>query len=903
MLQLKNIVKVYGEKTDMPVKALKGVSVQFEESEFVSVLGQSGCGKTTMLNIIGGLDRYTEGDLIINGVSTKDYTDRDWDAYRNHSVGFVFQSYNLIPHQTVISNVELALTLSGVDKETRRKRAIEALDLVGLKDQINKLPNQLSGGQMQRVAIARAIVNDPEIILADEPTGALDSATSVQVMEILKNLSKDRLVIMVTHNAELAEKYSTRIVTLSDGLIVGDTGKQSDKRKDTEQNVGENDKDKNGSKKHKTDKKPSMSLLTAFSLSLKNLFTKKGRTILTAFAGSIGIIGIALILSLSAGFNAYIDNVQRDTLTNYPVSINTNTVDFTSMALGLFGDGGNRRTKDKFPEDETVTSFDLMDNLLTDFVDSLGVNDLKSFKLYLDEHIDPSIISAVKYNYSLRTTLYTKSGSSYRMVSPVSLPPLSQILPSSANTGFNLYYEYFESYMNQQGIISEMIDNQRLLDSQYDMLKGSWPKSADEIVLVVDQYNQINDVTLYMLGLMNDSDIAYVFQKLMLEYSGELEGLSDEEIDRKISEALEETGLYDQVHRSEKSYSFDQLMNMEYDILLPFERYKKSGTVKTLIDGTEFPLWTTRTTEEIYQYIENNATPLTSGGVKLRISGIVRLKDQATAGSLTTTLCYTKALTDLFFNKINNSEIVRQHLSVANATDRWNVIESDKFEPLSLTDYEALSSTLGIVDPDTPVSISIYPVSFEAKDSVIALIEDYNKQVEEYNAELENKPNYNPLDKRTLIKYNDYIGLMMSSITEIINAVTYILIAFVSISLIVSSIMISVITHISVLERTKEIGVLRSIGASKRDISRVFNAETAIIGFTSGVLGILITVILNIPISILIKNLAGLSNIAVLPVWGGISLIVISTLLTIVAGLVPAYKASKQDPVVALRSE
>ena len=898
MLQLKNIVKIYGEGTAMPVKALKGVSLEFGEAEFVSVLGQSGCGKTTMLNIIGGLDRYTEGDLVIDGVSTKDYTDRDWDAYRNHSVGFIFQSYNLIPHQTVIKNVELALTLSGIDKETRKERAMEALKLVGLEEQVNKLPNQLSGGQMQRVAIARAIVNDPEIILADEPTGALDSETSVQVMEILKDLSRDRLVVMVTHNSELAEKYSTRIVTLSDGLIVGDTQNSSEKA--VKRNA-EKEEAAPRKKKDKNAKKPSMSLLTAFSLSLNNLFTKKGRTILTAFAGSIGIIGIALILSLSAGFNAYIDNIQRDTLSNYPVSITTTSYDYTTAIANLFGNA--ERKEENYPKTQTVTSQDTIENLVTGFFGSLGTNDLKSFKKYLDGHRNDEAISAIQYSYNMGLKLYHDDGNVLRRLSPVELPDAELVFPSGGNV-FRNYYNEFGRLMNQQGVISEMIDNQSLLEKQYDVLKGGWPKSADEMVLVIDSYNQLSDMNLYMLGLMNDSDIAYVFQKIMLDLSDDTKDLSDEEKDNIIRQNLTAMGLT-QTIRSKKTYSFDELMALEYDILIPTETYKKTGEIKTVFaangeDEVEFPIWTAMEKDEIVSYIKkaDNDKPITLGGTKLKISGIVRLKETATSGSLTTPLCYTPKLTKLLMEKSGNAEIVRQHQNqnyydgtVYSVLNEYIPVDADtndrKWGPIDESTYDTITSTLGIIDPETPRAIYIYPASFEAKDKIVKLIDDYNAT-------------HRDIEK---IKYTDYIGLMMSSITTIINAVTYVLIAFVSISLIVSSIMISVITHISVLERTKEIGVLRSIGASKRDISHVFNAETAIIGFTSGILGIILTLLLDIPISIVIHELAGLANIATLPVWGGVALVVISVLLTVVAGLIPARKASKQDPVVALRSE
>ncbi|MBP5176953.1 MAG: ABC transporter permease, partial [Clostridia bacterium] len=574
-------------------------------------------------------------------------------------------------------------------------------------------------------------------------------------------------------------------------------------------------------------------------------------------------------------------------------------VDYTTMLAGFMSDGG-KRTAEQVPEDETVTSRDMIENLLNNVLDSLGVNDLKSFKTYLDGKIDYSIISAVKYTYDLNPRLFVRSSGKYRQVSPVKLPPAETILPGGGSM-FELYYKNFNSYMNQQGIFSEMMENSKLLDQQYDVLRGAWPSSADEMVLVVDQYNQLSDLNLYMLGLMNDSDIAYVFQKLMMQFMGQLEGLTEEQIDEKVSSALAANG-YEQTHRSKKSYSFDELMALEYGVLLPYQTFKKTGVTKT-VEGKPFPLWKKCTDEDLIDIVADNDLYVTSGGTKLKISGIVRLKETATSGSLTTSLCYTKALTDLLIDKTQRSELALQQLGQAGQTDYWDVFgDPDEWAPITKTDFDKNTSLIGVIDKATPTSISIYPISFEAKDKVVEMIESYNRDVEAHNAEID-KNGGNPLDKKTEIKFNDYIGLMMSSITDIINSVTYILIAFVSISLIVSSIMISVITHISVLERTKEIGVLRSIGASKRDISRVFNAETAIIGFTSGILGIAITILLNIPISIIIANLAGLKNIASLPIWGGFALVGISTLLTIVAGLIPAHKASKQDPVVALRSE
>ena len=872
MLSLIDVTKTYATGNE-DVKALKGVSMSFRKSEFVSVLGPSGCGKTTLLNIIGGLDRYTSGDLVINGVSTKNYKDGDWDAYRNHSVGFVFQSYNLIPHQTVIKNVELALTLSGIGKEERRRRAKEALERVGLADQINKKPNQLSGGQMQRVAIARAIVNDPEIILADEPTGALDSETSVQIMEILKELSSNRLIVMVTHNGELAKEYSTRIISLSDGLVIGDTDPYTENGEESEAEANETQ----GEKKPKKQKKPSMSFLTALSLSLNNLFTKKARTILTAFAGSIGIIGIALILSLSAGFNSYIGDVQRDTLSNYPLTINKSNLDTTAM-IGLFAEGGDDKDLPSFPKSNEITSQDLIENLLVNVNSLMSENNLVKFKEYLDENADPEIINAIRYAYNLNLSVFFDSPDDeepLRSVSPVVLPNFNDVA-GEAFSYLRSYYMLFEQLMRTRGLASELLDNARLLDSQYEVLAGNWPERANQAVILVDEHNQIADISLYMLGLMNDKDITYVFHRLFIKMSDDAEvertgktPMTEEELDAKTYEDL---GF----KRSRMSYNVNELLNLKYRIVTNAENYKPTGETQ---QGGTFPLWVKRTPAELLEYVG------AGNYQELEVCGIVRLREGITSGSISTPLSYTKEFTDLMMARNNSTAIVNQLLAEKRTGDYFSVFDGSF---ISESGHLEECELVNVIDSKSPQSIRIYPSSFEAKDSVIAFIDEYNANAE---------------DKKDQIKYTDTVGILMNSVTIIVNAITYVLIAFVSISLVVSSIMIAVITHISVLERTKEIGVLRSIGASKRDVSRVFNAETFIIGLAAGVMGILITLILIIPINIIIKSLAGLVNIAALPIWGAFALIAISVVLTVVAGLIPASTASKKDPVVALRTE
>ena len=886
MLQLKNITKIYGvDETE--VHALKGVSLNFRKSEFVSILGQSGCGKTTLLNIVGGLDRYTDGDLVINGVSTKDYSDRDWDTYRNHLVGFVFQSYNLIPHQTVLKNVELALTLSGVSREERRKRAQSALERVGLGGQLSKRPNQLSGGQMQRVAIARAIVNDPQIILADEPTGALDSETSVQVMEILKELSKDRLVVMVTHNAELAEEYSTRTVKLSDGLVISDTDPYEGQGAEME---GRTKSDAKGPKK------PSMSFLTALSLSLNNLFTKKGRTILTSFAGSIGIIGIALILSLSAGFNTYVQNVQRDTLSNYPITITTQTVDTAGLIANFLGKVD--RDGEAFPDEDKITSQNVIGDMLSTMAGNINTNDLAAFKTFIDGHADDPAISSIYYNFGLRTNVYDNKinpeSGNYESLSPLTLPTMESIFPSDVSIGkeamemINYYYDNFETMMSTQNAFSEMIDNEKLIKSQYDLLQGKWPSGDNDAILVIDNYNQLSDLVLYMLGLMNDDDVRWAFYRMILSYFNTANNLemTDEEIDDACNARFERSLAYTE------GLSFDSLIGLEYNILVPTDHYKKVGYYDEARFGERGAHFAPMTDGEKNDLIATGKTE------KIKIVGIVRLKEGTASGSLLSTVCYKKALTDKLIKRVEESDLAKSYNDLEftqtlreegdlSSSDYFNVFGSDGNWANNYETHVSLERRIGLVDTSSPVSISIYPTDFEAKDRVIALIEEYNSSVE----------------KNKQIKYTDYVGALMSSVTDIVNAVSYVLIAFVSISLIVSTIMIAIITYISVLERTKEIGVLRSLGASKRDIARVFNAETAIIGTIAGVMGIGITLLLNLPINAIIAALAGLTNVASLPVIGAIALIAISIGLTIVAGLVPARMASKKDPVIALRTE
>ena len=833
MLELKKINKVY-KLENFKQKALDNISINFRNCEFVSILGPSGSGKTTLLNIIGGLDNYTSGDLIINGISTKKYNDRDWDTYRNHKIGFVFQSYNLITHQTILSNVELALTLSGVKSKERKKRAKDALKKVGLIEHINKKPNQLSGGQMQRVAIARALVNNPDILLADEPTGALDSKTSVQIMNLLKEVAKDRLVIMVTHNSDLAEKYSTRIIDLKDGEIKGDTNpyNKSDENNETTK-----------------DKKTNMNFLTALSLSLNNLMTKKGRTILTAFAGSIGIIGIALILSLSSGVQNYINRVQEETLTSYPLMIEDNSVDLTSVMT---------EQMDKLKKDENTKQSNKIysNNMMTDTLSLMSSkvqsNNLKSFKEYIEKNKEINkYTTSIDYKYNIELQLY-KSDIEDKIVK---VNP-NTILSTMGITDMQASYFMFKD------VFSEIIDNDELNNQMYEIVSGRMPKNYNEVILVVDKNNRISDYVLYALGLKDQQELKDMFEKV------------------RKGEKLVTT---------DTSYEYSELIGLKFKLLLNTDYYEK-------VNG----LWIDKSEDE--EFLREKL----KDSEEITIVGIIKPnKDSAVTSSTLGGILYTDSLEKHVLKKVEDSQIVKEqkqnpeiniitglefsneefnindlsfeqqmYLSSLNQEELAEVITKYK-ESYSLT-YEKVLEKLGSIDLDNPSGIYIYAKDFESKDAIKNIINDYNEQQRKNSKEA------------NVINYNDVVGMLMSSVTDIVDIISYVLISFVSISLVVSSIMIGIITYISVLERTKEIGILRAIGASKKDVSRVFNAETLIIGFTSGVFGILITVLLNIPINIIIKKLTGVSNITQLPLNGAIILIMISVILTIIAGLIPA---------------
>ena len=867
MLQLRNITKNYlvGESE---IQALKGIDVEFRENEFVAVLGPSGCGKTTLLNIIGGLDRYTTGDLVINGKSTKEFKDKDWDTYRNHSIGFVFQSYNLIPHQTVLSNVELALTISGVGKKERRKRAIEALEKVGLKDQINKKPNQMSGGQMQRVAIARALVNNPDILLADEPTGALDSETSLQIMEILKEISKDKLIIMVTHNPDLAETYSNRIIKLLDGKIIDD----SNPYKATEKEIEElrNKKSKTG--------KASMKFSTALQLSLNNLMTKKGRTFLTAFAGSIGIIGIALIMSLSNGMQQYINKVEEDTLLSYPITIQDATIDMSSLMTSMMGTGDEIEH-----EEDKVYSREIVNNILETISSKIQTNNLEEFKKFIENGNSniKDYINAVQYSYNLDLNIYKENeDGSVQQVNP-SIVFEKLGFGDIINARDSNEFMSSSTMMTETNVWTEMLDNKELIESQYDVLAGKFPENYNEVVLIVDQDNQISDYTLYSLGIKDIN-----------------------ELDEKMEQI--ENGEEITSNNEEESYSYDELLNYRFKIILNTDYYEKVGDT-----------WQDMSDDE--EYMKN----LVSNAEEIQIVGIIKPNEATVTSGGAGLIGYDKSLKEYIINRINETEIVKEQkenpdinvftgiefpenndeeFNYGMLTDKQRAymatLSQEELTKLIETYTENASATydnnlkkLGVVDLNKPSSINIYPKDFEAKDSISNIISTYNNE-QRANSKEEN-----------VINYTDYVGIMMDSVSTIIDVISYVLMAFVSISLIVSSIMIGIITYISVLERTKEIGILRSIGASKKDVSRVFNAETLIIGLVAGVLGIGVTLLLNIPINIIIESIVNISTIATLPVIGGIILVVISVLLTIIAGLIPSRLAAKKDPAEVLRTE
>lgn len=996
MLELKDIKKEYpgGGET---VEALKGISLTFRNSEFVSVLGPSGCGKTTMLNIIGGLDQYTEGDLVINGRSTKDFRDRDWDAYRNHSIGFVFQSYNLIPHQTVLQNVELALTLSGVSKAERRERAKKALEEVGLSSQLRKKPGEMSGGQMQRVAIARAIVNNPDIILADEPTGALDTETSVQVMEILKKIAEDRLVIMVTHNPDLATRYSTRIIRMLDGVITGDSNPL------TKEELGQLKESAKEEKAPKQGKKPSMSFGTSFGLSLKNLFTKKGRTALTSFAGSIGIIGIALIYAVSHGTTSYIDLVQEDTLASYPLTLQSQSMDLTSLMQSFMG----MAHSDTEHETDAVYQKPMMYDLVNALNSTETMqNDLRTFKAYIEDvWMDPEnennlrdAVSGIQYTYDLDLLVYTENvdGTILRSDSQelmqdlllqyfgMDMSSLSSMTESSGmsmmSSGSSLWEEMLSGENGR--LVSPLLEN------QYDVIYGSWPTEYNEIVLVVDENNEIDDMTLYALGLK-----------------------SEEEIDEIMTAAMNQTEL----EVEQQSWTYEEICDMEFRVILNSDCYVEDENTGLYVDLRE--------TSAGLKYLYDN-------GISLKVSGIIRPNEDASSSMLTGTIGYTSELTEYIMEHAKEADSVAAQLAnpdidifnglpfretasdltqaekeeefrayladldeegkaeayirimsipsqeqIDQAVDQMvgdmeraeleetmaqaiagqtgmssdEILEytssmsdeelygmflemaaeqyreqyaqgvqaqmstmsteqlayaldmavetytAEQFEQyydevleFSEADYESNLRELGYVDPEDPAAINLYASSFENKEVIEDAIADYNETADEMEQ----------------ISYTDYVGLLMSSVTTVINAITYVLIAFVAVSLIVSSIMIGVITLISVQERTKEIGILRAIGASKRNVSSMFNAETMIIGFTSGALGVLITYLLCIPINMILHHLTGINSLsAYLPIPTAVILVLISMGLTLFSGIIPSKSAARKDPVVALRTE
>ena len=895
MLELNDIKKDYvsGSTT---VSALKGINLRFRDCEFVSILGQSGCGKTTMLNIIGGLDKYTSGDLKINGVSTKNYKDRDWDFYRNNSIGFVFQSYNLILHQTVLSNVELALTLSGVSKTERKRRAIEALEKVGLGEQIHKKPNQMSGGQMQRVAIARALVNNPDILLADEPTGALDTETSIQIMELLKEISKDRLIIMVTHNPELAKDYSTRIVRLLDGVITDDSDPYSLEDMEADIKAKEAAKVKASEKKNKKSgkkQKTSMSFFTALSLSFNNLMTKKTRTILTAFAGSIGIIGIAMILSISNGIQLYIDRVQRDTLSSYPITLQAESIDISSMVTSMTGNSDSAEHEDK----TKIYSNDIMGDMINTMVKEVKSNNLSEFKKYIENGGSDikSYVSDIQYSYDVPLNIYMKDTSNgVEQLNPSTMfdsiygeGATSTSSAMSSGMGMGMF--------SNSSVWNQLLGNQQVLDEQYDVLAGHWPENYNEVVLVVDKNNEVDDYTLYSLGLKDPEEVRTLFKKMMVGESYETE--------------------------KDISYTFDEILDTEFKLVMPTDMYKYNDVTGTWDD---------------YSKDDKYMTNVVNNGTDIKVCGIIRPNDDAVSTSISSGIGYTAKLTEYIIEEVKNSEIAKAQLADTSVDVFTGVpFDNDRNTEITMDDVNAYMATLspeesaqmqamtsgmsddqilqlfsaslkarttdatldsnksklGITDLDTPSQIDIYATDFDSKEKVQDIIKDYNKSQQDDGKE------------ENVINYTDYVGIMMSSVSTIINAISYVLIAFVAISLIVSSIMIGIITYISVLERTKEIGVLRSIGASKKDVSRIFNAETLIEGFVSGALGIVVTLLLCIPANALIKHLTDISNVAQLPVAGGVILIIISMFLTFIAGLIPAKFAAKKDPVVALRSE
>lgn len=981
MLKLNGITKDYSIGDDV-VHALKGVDLEFRESEFVAVLGHSGCGKTTLLNIIGGLDQYTQGDLIINGRSTKDYTDRDWDSYRNHSIGFVFQSYNLIPHQSVLSNVELALTLSGVSKEERRERAVHALEQVGLGDQLNKKPNQMSGGQMQRVAIARALVNDPDILLADEPTGALDSDTSVQIMEILKEVSKEKLIIMVTHNPELADSYASRIIRLKDGLITADSQPYS-----AEDTAADDNRTK----------KTAMSYLTALSLSLNNLMTKKARTLLTAFAGSIGIIGIALILSISTGVNNYIDRVQEDTLSAYPIMIQAETVDMTELMTGFMGI--NAENEENAHDKDAVYSNTIMYDMMKAMTDTeVEKNNLKLFKTFIDGQMagDTPLsrhASNVQYTYDLPMELYTtdEDGKIIKsdvmtLLSSMRAGVIGEEAEASVSSSLNSMAAATGASSNGMVVWQEMLADDEglvsdLIREQYDVLYGAWPQSYDEAVLIVDENNEVSDLVLYALGLKSAKEMLSNMASFMTGEEADSSGIeswSYSDVCKKTFRLIlpsdsyqkdPETGEYKDirsdelglktlynnameikivgvVRQNEEAVSgmmsgaigytnaltravvektaknqlvIDQLNDKEHDIFtgLPFKEQDTAPTdeeIKQRVIDYCKDIGSEKKAEIYVAYMSKAPESYVDGIIDDQLEGVERADieklvlenypeyaDMMAAMDDDTLFDYMREIMREQIAK-TYEETVKSQMStlsvsaLAEAFDNCYITDDgyrmiyDNYMPetFAQTSYAQNLKKLGYVDLESPSGVNIYVSTFADKDEVAKIIEDYNDSVETEDQ----------------ISYTDYVGLIMNSVTTIIDVISYVLIAFVAISLVVSSIMIGIITYISVLERTKEIGILRAIGASKRDISRVFNAETVIVGFAAGLIGILMTIILCIPINAVVHSLTGIYSInAVLPPIAAVALVVISMALTVIAGVIPSRVAANKDPVIALRTE
>lgn len=935
MLEIKNITKDYDAGGDV-VHALRGVSISFRESELVSILGQSGCGKTTLLNIIGGLDHYTSGDLIINGKSTKLFKDRDWDTYRNHSIGFIFQSYNLIPHQTVLSNVELALTLSGVSKAERRRRAKEALEKVGLAEQMNKRPNQMSGGQMQRVAIARALVNDPDILLADEPTGALDSETSVQIMELIKQIAQDRLVIMVTHNPDLAEKYSTRIVRLLDGQITSDSNPY-DCTAEPEKEQPVRQKAPKG-KKART----SMSFATALALSRNNLLTKKGRTFLTSFAGSIGIIGIALILSLSSGVQAYIDNVERSTLASYPISIQHETVDYSSMMQSMMG----MAEEDISGRDPNrVYTNNISTEMTKTMLSEMQVNNLAKFKTYIESNPDGILdsVSEIQYSYSPNLYIYGKdvNGNVLR-INPSTV--LEAMMGDAMAENIKQMGGTYSTMLGTSGggmgydVWTELLGTQTVQD-QFEVLAGRIPESYNEVAVMVNDRNEVSDITLYALGLRDQSELTDMMAAFMAGESFELDtgdlsfaydelmGLEFRLLTASDMYRANDDGGYDDMSGDEEYMSgvlesaplikVVGILRADSDSLITtahnggigythalteymIERVNESELVKKQIEnpdvdvftGLEFPDDSKEeeqpmSQEEALGIVMGMMTPEQIGQLSGAILSAMTPEQQAQLAALP-----PEEQQQALFTTADQATLTKVFMELMTAEQLQQLMELTKEPESTDATYDGNLQKLGVADLAEPSGISIYAKDFDAKERLTQFIFDYNSRAvaDEHQEDV--------------INYTDYIGLMISSVSTIIDAISYILIAFVAISLVVSSIMIGIITYISVLERTKEIGILRAIGASKRDIRNVFNAETLIVGFSAGVIGIGVTLLLNIPINLIIHKLTGIDTInSVLPWQGGVILVVISMVLTLVAGLFPAGVAARKDPVVALRTE